>query len=273
MIDQLDVRLTALADPSDDSSWGEVVGRAGELRDRRRPPLAVVIAAALALTAVVVSPAVGVQGRIVHLFAKTEPAPQRIEKSFAELGGPAPPLGPGVEADRAVKVLETPVGAGVKAVLWVAPTIRGGFCSALELEGLGGGGAECLQLHEDRLSVDVSLHGRATEGAVLDGAVLIDGFTGAKRAGSLVLRFQDGVSQRIPFVWVSAPVDTGFFVYGLPERHWREGHLPTTLTLLAADGDELDRREIHGIPTRSEVRCYAKPALRAVTSCSWTQER
>jgi hypothetical protein len=273
MIEELDVRLTALADPTDDSSWTEVLSRADELRERRRPRLAVPIAAALVLTVVVVTPAVGVRGRIVHLFAKAEPAPQRIEKSFAALGGTAPPLGPGVEADRAVKVLETPVGAGVRAVLWVAPTARGGFCSAVELEGLGGAGAECLQLRYDRLSVEVSLHGRATEGAVLNGAVLIDGFTGTKRADSLVLRFQDGESQRIPLVWVSAPVDTGFFVYGLPERHWRKGHLPTALTLLAADGDELDQRDIHGIPTREELQCSAKPALRAATSCSWIQER
>jgi hypothetical protein len=173
-----------------------------------------------------------------------------------------------------VKVLETPLGAGVKAVLWVAPTTRGGFCSALELEGLHGAGAECLARHDDRLNVDVSLHGRvSTSSTVMSGPVLIDGFAGVKRADSLVLRFEDGNSVRIPLVWVSAPVDTGFFVYGVPERHWLQGHLPTTLTLLAADGDELDQRDIHGIPTRGELQCSGNPAPRTETSCSWIQER
>lgn len=269
----IDVRLAALVDPTDDSGWEEVVKRADELRERPRPRPALAIAAALALSVVLATPAVGLRGRIVHLFAGAAPAPQRIEKSFAALGGTAPPLGPGVEADRAVRVLERPVGAGVQAVLWVAPTADGGFCSALELTGLGGAGAECLRLHEDRLSVDVSLHGPASTEGALSGPVLIDGFTGDERADSLILRFEDGGSRRIPLVWVSAPVDTGFFVYGVPERHLREGHLPTTLKLLAANGDELDRGELHGIPTREQLRCYAKPALRAATSCSWIQER
>jgi len=273
MNDQLDLRLAALADPTDDSSWAEVVGRANDLRERRPAPLTVAIGAALALAVVVVTPAVGLRGRIVHLFAKAEPAPQRIEKSLATLGGTPPPLGPGVEADRAVKVLETPVGSGVKAVLWVAPTRSGGFCRALELEELHGGGAECLQLREDRLSVDVSLHGVSTDGAHMSGPVLLDGFAGSKRADSLVLRFEDGHSTRIPLVWLSSPVDTGFFVYGVPKQHWREGHLPTTLTLLAANGDELESREISGIPTPAELQCSRNPAPRAATSCSWTQER
>ena len=34
----------------------------------------------------------------------------------------------------------------------------------------------------------------------------------------------------------------------LPQPERDPGHLPTTLRLLAADGDELDRREIHGLP-------------------------
>ena len=231
MIESLDTRLGALADPADDSSWLEVTGRARALRRRRRVPVAV--AAALALAFVVVAPAVGLRGKIVQLFDDAAPAPERVEKSFASLDQGVPPsLGTGVEADRARKVLET---QGV--VLWLAPTTRGGFCSLVEVRGTGGGG-ECVTLY-DRLSVDVSLHGRIA---------LIHGFAQQKRAASLVLGFQDGESASVPLVWVSAPVDTGFFAYAVPEQHLREGHLPTTLRLLAADGDELDRREIHGLP-------------------------
>lgn len=231
MIEPLDTRLGALADPADDSSWLEVTTRARALRRRRRVP--VMVAAALALAFVVVAPAVGLRGKIIQLFDDAAPAPERVERSFASLDQGVPPrLGTGVVADRARKVFET---QGV--VLWLAPTTRGGFCSLVEVRGNGGGG-ECVTLY-DRLSVDVSLHGRIA---------LIHGFAQQKRAASLVLGFQDGESASVPLVWVSAPVDTGFFVYAVPEQHRREGHLPTTLRLLAVDGDELDRREIHGLP-------------------------
>jgi len=231
MIEPLDTRLGALADPADNSSWLEVTTRARALRRRRRAPVAV--AAALALAFVVVAPAVGLRDKIIQLFDDAAPAPERVERSFASLDQGVPPrLGTGVEADRARKVFET---QGV--VLWLAPTTRGGFCSLVEVRGNGGGG-ECVTLY-DRLSVDVSLHGRIA---------LIHGFAQQKRAASLVLGFQDGESASVPLVWVSAPVDTGFFVYAVPEQHRREGHLPTTLRLLAVDGDELDRREIHGLP-------------------------
>ena len=231
MIEPLDTRLGALADPADNSSWLEVTTRARALRRRRRAPVAV--AAALALAFVVVAPAVGLRGKIIQLFDDAAPAPERVERSFASLDQGVPPrLGTGVVADRARKVFET---QGV--VLWLAPTTRGGFCSLVEVRGNGGGG-ECVTLY-DRLSVDVSLHGRIA---------LIHGFAQQKRAASLVLGFQDGESASVPLVWVSAPVDTGFFVYAVPEQHRREGHLPTTLRLLAVDGDKLDRREIHGLP-------------------------
>jgi hypothetical protein len=43
------------------------------------------------------------------------------------------------------------------------------------------------------------------------------------------------------------------FLYGVPKRHWQKGHLPTTLTMLSADGDELDIREVHGITTKGSL--------------------
>jgi hypothetical protein len=106
------------------------------------------------------------------------------------------------------------------------------------------------RLHYDRLGVGVGLFGRvAPDGEILTGRVVLQGETTNERADSLLLRFQDGERQSIPLVWVGEPVNTAFFLYGVPER-WGEGHPPTTLTLLAADGDELDTREISGITTK-----------------------
>jgi hypothetical protein len=109
-------------------------------------------------------------------------------------------------------------------------------------------------LPHNRLGVGVCLCGRvAPDGEILAGPVVLEGETTNGRADSLLLRFQDGERQSIPLVWVGEPVNTTFFLYGVPERHWQKGHLPTTLTLLAADGDELDTREISGITTKGSL--------------------
>jgi hypothetical protein len=245
----LPVRIGARADPTDDSSWGEVLDRAQELRARRRPRLTTAIAAILALAVVVAAPAVGLRGKLVHVFADSDSAPQRIEKSFAQWNdGGAPDLGSAVQADRAIKILEARAGADTSAILWLAPLRRGGFCTLLDVNGHGGGGG-CDRVGDDRLNVEVSLHGVSSNGGILSGPVLLDGSVRSPEADSLVLRFEDGTSATIPLVWVSAPVDNGFFVYAVPKPHWRKGHLPTTLALVSANGDELDRRQIHGVST------------------------
>jgi hypothetical protein len=237
---ELTARFAALADRSDDARWADVIARARALRRRRRAPLA--LAAAVLLAALLAAPAVALRGRLVHLFATAEPAPQRVERSFADLSDG--------RTGHAVKVLQTTDRPGSTAVLWLAPIRGGGFCTKLELAGLGGAGAECTALRPDKLlNVGVGLDGLTSpEGRVVTGPVLLDGRTSDPRADSLVLRFQDGGSTHIQLVWVTEPVATGFFVYSLPERHWHAGHLPTTLTLYASDGDELDRRDVHGIP-------------------------
>jgi hypothetical protein len=237
----LSVRLGTLADARDDQSWSEVVARArAARRHRRRVPIA--IAAALASAVVIVSPATGVGGKIVRLFDRAEPPPQRIVKSFAEWNDPQ--LRSGVQPQRAIKVLDARLTPNKTSTLWVAPTKDGGFCTS---SGWCSGG----DFHYDRLSLGVCLCGRvAQDGEILAPPVVLEGATTNERAASLRLRFEDGELQSIPLVWVGEPVDTAFFLYGVPERHWQQGHLPTTLTMLAADGDELDTREVHGITTR-----------------------
>src|SRR5437764_820974 len=44
-----------------------------------------------------------------------------------------------------------------------------------------------------------------------------------------------------PVVWVSAPIDAGFFGYEVPAAHWRVGSRPILLILRDADGNELRR--------------------------------
>jgi hypothetical protein len=137
-------------------------------------------------------------------------------------------------------VLQTATDTGQKAVLWVAPTTGGGFCSLVKLQrGDGsseGAGGEC-DPGPAPLSVDVSLR-----------PALIRGYVSDTRAGQLELAFQDGATASIPVVWVSKPISTGFFVYSVPSRHWLPGRRPQTLTVRGLDGRELAHTEVHGFP-------------------------
>jgi hypothetical protein len=240
----LSARLGPLADPRDDQSWAEVVARArAARRHRRRVPIA--IAAVLASAVVIASPATGVGGKIVRLFDRAEPPPRQIVESFAEWNGPQ--FRAGVQVGRAIRVLDARVAPHTTWTLWVAPTKDGGFCTS-------GGSCYPTPFHYDRLGVGVGLFGRvAPDGEILTGPVVLEGETTNGRADSLVLHFQDGERQSIPLVWVGEPVNTAFFLYGVPKPHWQPGHLPTTLTMLSAEGKELDTREIHGITTNGSL--------------------
>jgi hypothetical protein len=244
MENDLSARFAPLADALDDQSWTEVVARArAARRHRRRVPIA--IAAVLTCAAVIASPATGVRGQIVRLFDRAGPPPREVVQSFARWNGPQ--FRAHVEASRAIKVLAARVTPHTTWTLWVAPTKDGGFCTS---------SGSCYQsgFRYDRLGVDVCLCGRvAPDGEILAGPVVLSGETTNGRGDSLLLRFQDGERQSIPLVWVGKPVQTAFFVYGVQERHWQPGHLPTTLTMLSANGDELDTREIHGITTKGSL--------------------
>jgi hypothetical protein len=244
MIDAVDrelrERFTALVDRTDDSDWRALRGR---------PRVAVLaIAAALALSLAVAASAVGVPGRIVRLLDSAKPAPQGVERSFKDFDDVvgtdlvAPPR----------EVLTTRTGLGETATLWVAPTTHSGYCSLIKIrfrDGTSeGGGGECGP-RLDRLSVEVQLHGPfSKDGDVLGGPVLVDGFVGQEKASSLQLEFQDGQTASIPFVWMSEPVATGFFVYAVPRQHWLEGHRPTRLVVRTAGGHELAHADVYGFP-------------------------
>jgi hypothetical protein len=73
------------------------------------------------------------------------------------------------------------------------------------------------------------------------GPVLIDGWTTLGDAASVEVQFEDGTSATLPVVWVSAPIDAGFFGYSVPALHLRVGARPKLLILRDANGNELRR--------------------------------
>jgi hypothetical protein len=228
-----------------------------QLRGRRRPRRIATLAAATAVLALLVaSPAIGLRGHIVRLFGAASPAPERVVKSLTALESGVPDGQGGSPALDAREVLEAPVGFDRRAVVWLAPRAGGGFCSLLELQGFDGashgGGAECVPLMQRRLSFETSLRGSvSSSGEILSGPVLIDGWVSLPKADSVEVQFEGGGAVALPFVWVAEPVNTGFFVYGVPQLHWKAGRLPKEIVVRNAEGNDIAHDPVTGIDLRA----------------------
>jgi hypothetical protein len=205
-----------------------------ELGQHERRTYALTAAAALAILAVILAtPAFGLQGHIVNLFTADhrQRPPELIQRFFRNL----PLLEPGetrkphwVVADKArVAVALRIPGHGTKR-LWVAPTRNGGFCA---------GTPDGCDRYRRRPFFTTMQASPPTD---RNGHIFFEGDTLAHGA-RIVVRFEDGSSERIPLVWVSRPIDAGFFVYDLPKAHWKIGKRPVVLTVEDAHGKQLAR--------------------------------
>ena len=231
-------RFRALAS-ADAGDRLDVRRRARRMRLRQT----VLIVAATIVAVVVATPALGLHRAVIDWF-EAEPAPAPVQLQFAQLPVGAPPgMDPGVIANEARRVTEVRRD-GKTHVLWVAPTKHGGFCySWTELWG---------GCRKDRtpppmppgLSPDLNpfLLG-VTFGT--DAAGVVEQFGGtllATRTERLVAEFADGDEVEIPIVWVSAPIDAGFYLYWVAAERRRQGRDLTAVAAEDADGDVLARQ-------------------------------
>jgi hypothetical protein len=187
----------------------------------------------VAAAVIAAAPAFGLGGKLVRLFESGEPAPPNITRSFAGLDAGAPPgFATGVVASQTRKIV-----LPGKVALWIAPTSKGGFCLFVE-----GGGGQCDTARALKFWPTFSIGGDfSRQGVIENGPVLIDGSTTLHDAASVEVRFEDGSSVTVPVVWVSAPIDAGFFGYEVPPAHLRVGARPNLLVLHDASGNELRR--------------------------------
>jgi hypothetical protein len=229
-VDELSARFARLEHPPDDSDWHEVLPP-GRPRRRQRRRLLLALVAALAV--VVVAPAFGLGSKVERLFSSGRPASPRIERSFASLDAGAPPgLRTGVVAPEARKI-DLPG----RVPLWIAPTSMGGFCLFVE-----GGGGQCDAARALTFWPTFSIGGKFSHQGVIEGGpVLIDGWTTLEDAATVEVQFEDGTSVTLPVVWVSAPIDAGFFGYSVPAANLRVGARPMLLILRDSNGHELRR--------------------------------
>ena len=257
MAEMLRERFAVLANPLDDSDWLDVRRRAGIGKCRR--PLWIAIAAVIAGTAVLLAtPALGLRGRVVQLFEESEPASEQLVRAFDTFnqGVPSNITTPGVIAEQTREVIRVAVAPGREAVMWVAPTERGTFCTLVGVRKVGtpgnGGGGGCAS-RQTAFSPGMTIPGPwSAAGEILRPPVLLYGSVLLERATAVEVQFEDGSPDEVPLVWVSEPIDGGFFVYSVPRAHWQEGRRPTALVVRDEDGHELarDKELVHmGWPT------------------------
>lgn len=224
----LATRFAAVANPLDDSDWLDVRRRAESRRKRHWLTLPV----AAAVGVIFVGSAFAFYGRVVDFFS-AEPAPERIVIEFDKLGAVVrgAGLGPNVISSEARKITSLVVD-GEPRPLYVAPTSDGGFCWQWHFVG------KCGRIRPDEPSVGTGWlqgeHGgaRLVFGHVLDSSIQ-----------RLELEYEDGLRTEIPLVWVTAPIDAGFYQFEVPPEHLLVGHRTALIRALDEGGNEVSRRD------------------------------
>jgi hypothetical protein len=240
--------------------WLDVRRRARRMRVRR----AALLAAAVVAAALVAAPVLGLH-RVVIDWLAAEPAPGRTQLQFLQLGVGAPPgMDPAVVPNSARKVMETEHDGKV-SVLWVAPTKRGGFC----LVWTGFLGAGCVS---DRTSLrtdvvryrnDVApiLLGLSYSGDPTGGGI-VPSFSGSlldPKTERLIVTYADGAEAEVPLVWVTRPIDAGFYAYWIPAKHLSRGHQLTAVTALDDAGKVVARQTFQLTPRQDIERVVELP--------------
>ena len=145
---------------------------------------------------------------------------------------------------------------GQSHVLVVAPVKGGGYCYSWRGPYLG---SECRLAQGGHQPIDAHVPGDASGPIVLYGT-----FTPAD-AATLQVRFQDGTTNRIRAVWVTAPIDAGFFLYKLSSENRRPGHEPVAVELIDGNGKLLASQKLPVQPrvahTRYEIPGFGNMVL------------
>jgi hypothetical protein len=232
--------------PSDarDEQRARVLAAVQPSRRRR-----VVLAVAVALAVLAAAPTLAFQRELVD-FWSAEPAPGPVQLDFDRLrqssvdargrgySGPAwTPVGTGRE------VLATTVD-GKRESLWVVQAGEGGFCLRWVTFGtchVPGDGTEAMKIGGGGLATD---HG--------EGSAWVVGRVIAPEIHAIELVYEDGERAKVPFVWVSPPIDAGFYAFGVPAEHQVPGRLAGVLVGVDEDGNEVTHHCLPLHPDRIE---------------------
>jgi hypothetical protein len=206
----------------DDPDWSDVLRRASRTRRRRLTSggLAVMTILSLGVAAAYAF------GHPIVDFASAPKGPRTVVNDFGSLQVGAPEgMAPDVLPQEARRITAVTID-GKQHVLWVAPTKKGGFCE--QWSHLFGG---CRADRHDRFSsrIDLTSVYAGKEGS--SGLAVLGGSFFQSAATRLELAYADGAADEIPFVWVTAPIDAGFYLFRVPDAHRVDGHRPTAVRL------------------------------------------
>lgn len=238
-------------EPDSFGEWDDVLQRAGIVK-RAQPPRKILVAAAVAVLLVVLfaTPAFGVLldliGRTTVPFTGAK-APTRVQRNFFDMSVSAPRgMGPHAIASQTRRV-----GTVAGRTLYVAPTREGGFC--WELERTGGG---CITKRNQQLLVGASLLQRPG-GPLLMRQVSGEVLTAAAR--SVTVEYADGTTKQLSFLWVTKPIEAGFFAFLVPAAHQTKAQ-PRAVTIRDAHGKLLAREPlVYGRPRIPPRHVPVKP--------------
>ena len=260
MTPSLNKSLAALVDPcvGANGDWSDVLERAGVHRQaapkwRRRRALAVALVG-LVLVAALASPAFGLRDSIVRWvsrvdvpFTASQPASSLVRRQFAGLSVGAPSgMDPKAIAGQARKALLT--ADGEPRAVWVAPTESGGFCYLIEGDtgGCMGNGGPAPPM------VSLTLGSRGMPGQPSE-LTRISGTIHSAKVHLLTVEYADGDREVLQFVYVSAPVDAGFFFYKVPPERRGQAAAPVAVVAQDADGKIIHREPVDFRPLRSRL--------------------
>jgi hypothetical protein len=117
--------------------------------------------------------------------------------------------------------------------LWVAPRRDGGFCFAIYHAG-----ASCVP--PDFTPLWVNQRGFTRSGIALEFAGTITD----PRATTIEANYKDGSHDDVPFIYVSPPINAGFFIFGVPNEHLSHESELVAVTALDQNGHVLAREPI-----------------------------
>jgi hypothetical protein len=232
-------RFARVFDHHDDSDWSEILQLATSSRRPRTRPrthkrfaVAAFAALAVAATAVATTPAFGMRGLIASFF-EGEPAPQAVVEDFASLDRGAPAqLAPRTAAGSARLAHVFSLSDGRTANLWIAPSADGGYCSFIT------GYAEGCRQRSD-LSVSFASSELSTGGLAIAGDIPAE-----SNATTVSVSLSNGDTESVPLVWVSAPINAGFYLYETPSALAQQGVRPTKVVAVDANGRTVSSNDI-----------------------------
>jgi hypothetical protein len=218
--------------------------RSRPVLDLRRSRLALVV---LGLALLGAAPALALFGGVLD-FEDADVASPAVQQRFGDLfvSGAPPRMDPRVQpmSTRKVRDYDLPDG---RHTLWVAPTAGGGFC-ALFTDFTGGCiASRTAPVPRMTSATEINPWRVNTTAAFIHpgppGPTTIGGHVLVPFPATLELVYEDGDTEPIPLTFVSKPIDAGFFLFAIPQKHRAQGHLPARLVLRDHRGDVVAQTE------------------------------